>query len=199
MFNALVNDQPLPGEATGPSTSKKATPTTPAATARTSPTPSSTSAGPQTVSVAPGSVQLQVVNVSGRANVATNTMTSLNQLGFAITDADLLLPENQTQGAITVEYDPSNEAAALTVAAAVPGAVLVPTAGLGAEVKLMLGSDFDGTVHAVTVGQIVTPTVSAPGTSTSSSSSSTEITSAASQTLTSQQISGVNAGAAGCA
>jgi hypothetical protein len=125
-------------------------------------------------------------------------MTSLNQVGFAVTENDLVLPENQVQTAVTVEYDRSNEAAALTVAAAIPGATLVPATGLGSVVRLMLGSDFDGTVHAVAVGQIVTPTVGPADTSVASSSSA-PTTSAASQTLTTQQISGVNAGTAGCA
>lgn len=213
VFNALVNDQPLPGEATETTTTKKTSAATTAQTASTSTaaTASSTSAGPQTVTIAPDSVQLQVVNVTGRSGVATKTMTSLNELGFAITQDDLLLPENEVQTAVTVEYDPSNEAAALTVAAAVPGAVLVPTAGLGSVVKLMLGSDFDDTVQAVTVGETVTPTISAPDTSDAASSASAvssvssvssvvpTTTSAPSQTLTTQQISGVNAGTAGCA
>ena len=61
-------------------------------------------------------------------------------------------PDEQTQTGITVEYDPANLAAALTVAAAVPGATLVPTDGLGSQVRLLLGESYDGTVQAVVRG-----------------------------------------------
>jgi hypothetical protein len=167
------------------------------------------------ITVAPDSVDLQVVNVTGRSGVATETMTSLNSLGFAISESDLVLPENQVQTEITVEYDPSNEASALTVAAAVPGSRLVPTPGLGGQVRLLLGSSFEGTVHAVAVGQIVPASVTSaadPGAGggavtspdeqsvgSSSSSSPATTTRSPSPTLSTGQITGINAGTAGCA
>jgi LCP family protein required for cell wall assembly len=211
VFNALVNDQPLPGEATSRPSTKSSTsattPTTPAA-GRSSQTPARSSTVVQSLTVAPGSVNLQVVNVTGRAGEATRAKTALNGVGFAVTDQDLLLPQGQLQTPVTVEYDPANEAAALTVAAAVPGAELVPTPGLGTQVRLMLGSNFDGTVHAVALGQPVTESVgSAPGGSAAgaggqgapSSASRAPTTSSPSQTLTTGELSAINAETAGCA
>jgi LCP family protein required for cell wall assembly len=148
VFDALINDQPLPGE--------------PAATqsASTPEAPAATSAAPDSATtVDPSTVDLAIVNVSGRSGMATEAMGLLNDLGFAVTEDDLLAADDQTQTDITVEYDPDNLAAALTVAAAVPGAVLVPTTGLDTQVRLLLGESYDGTVQAVSAGVVVTGTI----------------------------------------
>jgi len=171
IWNALVNDQPLPGEVTAPpepltSSSPPAGSTTPSTSSpRASRAPStrvvtrvvtslvtSTPVVSQSISVSPGDVDLQVVNVAGRGGVATQAMNALNPLGFAISDPDLLLIEGDVRDGITVEFSAGNRAAALTVASAVPGATLVRTPGLGQQVRLMLGSSFDGTVRSVAVG-----------------------------------------------
>jgi hypothetical protein len=185
VFDALLNDRPLPGEpaAETPATSASATPTMP--------TPESGSTSGTTVD--PAKVDLAIVNVTGRTGVATAAMGELNGLGFDVTDDDLLAPEGSTQDAVTVEYDPANLAQALTVMAAVPGATLAPTEGLGSQVRLMLGKSFDGTVTAVRSGVSVTGTL-AESTATASTGGESTVTS-----LSSGDLAAVNAGEALCA
>jgi LCP family protein required for cell wall assembly len=188
VFDALINDQRLPGEPGAEAPSTAAIPLTPSMDAPA--TDAATQATGETVD--PASIDLAIVNVSGRSGVATSAMDLLNELGFAVTDDDLLAPEDQEQRSITVEYEPSNVDAALTVAAAVPGATLVPTEGLGDQVRLLLGEDFDGTVEQVDEGVPVTASL------TSGSPVPTGQATPA-PTLTSGELTSINAGAALCA
>ena len=186
VFDALLNDQRLPGEpgAETPTTTAQA-PTTASAEA----TPADGVVTGETVD--PSSITLSILNVSGRSGVATEAMGLLNNLGFAVTDDDLLAPEGQDQSGVTIEYDPVNVDQALTVAAAVPGATLIPTAGLGDEVRLLLGESFDGTVEAVESGVAVSATATGAGQATEPAS--------ATPTLSSGELTSINAGAALCA
>lgn len=138
----------------------------------------------------PASVDLTVVNVSGRSGVATEALGLLNDTGFGVTDADLLAPDGDVRPGVTVEYDPANLAAALTVAATVKGAELVPTDGLGKKVRLLLGKGWDGTITAVTAGAKVTGTVA---------TGSAAAPSGAPPTLTSGELPSINAGQQLCA
>ncbi|MEP6563344.1 MAG: LCP family protein, partial [Nakamurella sp.] len=182
VFSALLNDQPLPGEPAATS----------AAPETTAPSSTPTTQAPTGKTVDPGSIDLAIVNLTGRSGVATDTMGQLNDIGFDVAESNLLAPEGQEQSAITVEYDPTNAAQALTVAAAVPTATLVPIAGLGTKVRLLLGSTYDGTVQPVDVGTPVTGTL-AVGTTGALPSGS------AAAPLSSGELTSVNAGAALCA
>jgi LCP family protein required for cell wall assembly len=186
VFDALVNDQPLPGE---PAATE--TPSTPVA-----PSPSTSQSAPDSaVTIDPSTIDLVILNVSGRTGVATDTMEQLNGVGFAVTEDDLLAPEQDNQDGITVAYDPADPAnltAALTVAAAVPGATLVPTDGLGSQIQLLLGASFDGTVQSVPVGSTVTGTVAEPISGSPTGASTTA-------SLSSGELESVNAGEALCA
>ncbi len=150
VFDALVNDRPLPGEPAATQSSSAAPTTAP-------PTPT-TDAPKSARTIDPADVDLTVVNVTGRTGVATEAMTLLNDTGFGLTDADLEAPDGQTAPGVTIEYEPANLAAALTVAAAV-GGTLVPTTGLGRQVRLLLGRTWNGKVAAVQAGVVVTGTV----------------------------------------
>ena len=182
VFNALLNDQPLPGEPAA--TSAATAPVTP-----TQPTPGGTVTGE---TVDPGAIDLAILNVSGRSGVATKAMDQLNAVGFAVTEDQLLAPQGQQQTGVTVEYGPSQLAAALTVAAAVPGATLVPNDGLGSQVRLLLGESYDGTVTAVSSGVAATGTLSDQTASSGADQSAVG-------TLTSGELASINAGAALCA
>ncbi len=117
-------------------------------------------------------------------------MEQLNGYGFAVTENDLQLADETAQDAATVEYAPDNLDAALTVAAAVPGATLVPTDQLGSNVRLVLGESFDGTFGPVSAGQTVTGSVA---------STSGSVSGSATPTLSSGELAGINAGDALCA
>jgi hypothetical protein len=182
VFSALLNDQPLPGEPAATSAAEQ----TPA------PTNTASTAPPTGKTVDPGSIDLAIVNLTGRTGVATETMSQLNDIGFEVSEDNLLAPEGQIQSEITVEYDPSNVAQALTVASAVPNAALVPVAGLGTQVRLLLGSTYAGEVQPVNVGSTVTGTLAEGTTGALPSESSVA-------PLSSGELTSVNAGAELCA
>jgi len=117
-----------------------------------------------------------------------------------------------------VLYAPQNRAAALTVAASVPGAILEEQDDLGSRVRLLLGTDYTGKVTKVQVGDAVpaalrstggvagstgsssddsssTPADGAGAASTTASTKSTGTV----PTLASTDLSSVNAASAGCA
>ncbi len=135
LLNALRNDLPVPGTETPP-------------VETTAPT---TADAVTTLSVGPEAVDLEIVNATGTEGAATQAATDLDALGFTTTAADLKAADT-TQSGVTVQYSPGNEAAALTVAAAVPGSVPTAVDGLGSRVSLRLGTAFDGSVAAVAVG-----------------------------------------------
>lgn len=183
IFDALINDRPLPGE---PAASE--TPTTPGeSTAATSASGEASGTG---VTVDPATVKLTIVNATGQSGVATSAMNELNGYGFAVTVNDLQLADETAQAAATVEYAPENLDAALTVAAAVPGATLVPTDQLGSKVRLVLGESFDGPFSSVSAGVTVTGTVSPTSGAVSGSGT---------PTLSSGELPAINAGDALCA
>lgn len=209
VFDALINDLPLPGQeaAPKPATSApakpKATPTKPAAT----PT-----IAPPAITVAPAEVDLEVVNVAGRAGVAGEAQELLNALGYDIADDDLTLPtDGQVWDDITVLFDPDNKAAALTVAASVPGAVLEPRADLGDRVRLLLGTSFANEVRPVAVGDALPstlvetagssspPTTSAPAAGAPADNTAATPAPSATKTLTTKDVDPLNAANATCA
>lgn len=127
LFQAIRDGAPLPGE-------KKDT-TAPAPTTTTPPPPVLTAVDPATVT-------LQVLNDTEVAGLAGDVTGALAPLGFTAT------PGNAAEAitGVQVRYSAGQEAAAATVASAVPGATLTPTAGLGAVVQLVLGTDVRGTL-----------------------------------------------------
>ncbi len=176
LLNALRNDQPVPGTDTNASSSGSA-PTT--------------ATDVSTLTVAPAGVDLEIVNASSVNGLATKAAAALTDLGFAVKSGALKSDANVATG-ITVEYSSGNEAAALTVAVAVDGAVLKvrpggSATGLGSVVSLRLGESYADKLTAVAVGDPIpaallasVPAGSAgnvltPTTSTSAPASSTSL------------------------
>lgn len=186
VFDDLINDLPLPGEVTAAPTK---VPTTPVA-------PTKTSAPSLQLTVSPAKVALEIYNLTGQTDIATTTQQRLDAVGFAVSEGQLFRPEGQTQTGTTVLYAPANRAAALTVAAAVPGSTLVVTPGLGSTVRLLLGSSYAGSVIAVQVGQQAPQSLA---TAVSTGSSISTNSPAAGTTLGSTDLSSVNAAAGSCA
>jgi len=192
LFDDLVNDLPLPGEVTTPATARaKPTPVPPGPTTTPAPT--------LKLTVDPSKIALEIYNVTGKGNVAGTARTSLNALGFKVTEDQVFRPEDQTETATTVQFAPANRAAALTVAAAVPGSTMVLTPGLGSTVRLVLGTSYTGFVSSVSVGQRAPPSLgTAISTGPSVSTTPQDSTSATTATAGSTKLSSVNAGEAGC-
>ncbi len=135
LLNALRNDTAVPGSE-GP--------------ADTSAAPTSAT-DVTTLTVDPAAVDLEIVNATTKAGVAGKAATALTDLGFVTTDKDLVAAD-VAEIAITVQYTAGNEAAALTVASAVRGAILTPVDGLGSRVVLRLGSSYQAELTPVAVG-----------------------------------------------
>lgn len=208
VFQALLNDQPLPGEPAA--TSASPTPTVPSPDSSTAaPTPSSgpVTSGPVTATaVDPSGITLTIVNSTGRPGTASTAADGLAAYGFDVPEDNLVATDQVADFAAVVEYptggaDPAADlAAATTVAAAVPGAVLVPVAGAGSGVRLVLGQEFDGTLRSVSPGAVVSgtvdPSLTAPPVDSTGTSGSAAPPAAS---LTSGALESVNAGQALCA
>ncbi|UFS95174.1 LCP family protein [Nocardia huaxiensis] len=134
IFRAIIDDQPLPGE------KKQDDPEETTSAAPTS--------KPKLLAVDPSTVSLQVSNGSGIGGVASTTATKLSNQGFQIYSTG-----NYAEGTSTktkVRYSAGQEAAAATVASAIPGSTLEATSGMGSIVEVVIGSDFAGTIKAPT-------------------------------------------------
>jgi hypothetical protein len=116
--------------------------------------PAST-AGMRTITVPPRSISVRVVNGVGKAGLAGTVSSSLGAQGFTITSL------GSTSGTVVtdsvVRYGPGQSAAALTVAAAVPGAVVQPDSTLGASLELVLGTNYHGVTTAQVGQQVPAP------------------------------------------
>ncbi|MEB3061809.1 LCP family protein [[Mycobacterium] zoologicum] len=141
LFDAIINDDPLPGEnnhnATSVSTTSTAAPSTAA--------PSSVApAKPQVeqvraVTTSPGEVTVRVSNATEQTGLAAATSENLQQWGFDVDNADDYPGTVKTS---KVLFSPGNEQAAATVSSALGGAPIERITGLGNIVRVVLGSDF---------------------------------------------------------
>lgn len=203
IFQALLNDQPLPGEPAA-ETSASPTPSVPVPGSSTAPSSAAPTAGPvSAVAVDPATIDLSITNSTGRPGTASTAASDLSAYGFDIPEDKLVATDEVADFAAIVQYptdgaDPQADlAAATTVAAAVPGSVLVPVTG-SSGIRLVLGQEFDGTVQSVSEGGTVTasidPSITAPPPTAAS-----ETTSSAVSSLTSGALESVNAGQALCA
>ena len=87
-------------------------------------------------------VTVDVFNGTGRAGLAGTTASALRAAGFAVGGTDNA--DRRDYSRTEIRYDPSREAQARTLAAAVSGATLVERAGIGDSVQLVIGSGFAG-------------------------------------------------------
>ncbi len=152
LFDAVIDTGELPdpaGEAVA-----GAAPTDPALTepaAAADPVPAGT-----TVSVAPAGVTVDVLDGSGAGRTG-EVADGLAAAGFRVGARGV---EPATVQRTVVRYGPAALEPARTVAAAVPGAVLVETDLVGTAVQLVVGPDFTG-LAPVDLGTPV-PTTAAP-------------------------------------
>jgi len=123
LYDSIINDKPQAPKAAKPAGSPK----------------------PNVLTVAPQEVQVRVLNGVGVNGLGRKVSGDLQTAGFTTVE-----PTNAPSTATTtVRYSPDNRAAALTLAAAVPGAVLQADASTALD--LVVGSNYTG-VKTVKVG-----------------------------------------------
>ncbi|MBS9532415.1 LCP family protein [Mycobacterium sp. M1] len=161
LFDAIINDDPLPGEndhnttsaptstaPTSAATPKSSTATTSPSTSATATTASGTrtteapvhSEQIKAVTTAPADVTVRVSNGTDQSGLAASAADAFEQAGFNVTGAD---DYSGTAKATTVLFSPGNEQAAATVAAALPNHPPIErVGGMGSTVRVVLGPDF---------------------------------------------------------
>ncbi|NKX88932.1 LCP family protein [Nocardia coubleae] len=144
IFRAIIDDQPLPGEQTAPPITNPSTPAAP-------------TQAPKMYAVSPASVSLLVTNGTQTAGMARQAANKLSNFGFGIYNV-----ANATEYTDTTEvrYAEGNEAAAATVASAIPGAVLQRDDDLSGIIEVVVGSDYTGQVRTPTTVGAELPAVS---------------------------------------
>lgn len=143
IFNAIIDDEPLPGEEAkkddaGSSSSKSSTASAPT----TKNTPTRVSATAQS----PGNIGVRVLNGTGHSGAAAEVSDQLTPLGF---DVRGVADASQNVDETVIRYGTGEQDAAATIAKVFPGASiqLDPTVKSGVEV--ILGKNFTGNVGSV--------------------------------------------------
>lgn len=170
LFDAIINDNPLPGEKNAdntpvPGTPESATLTPESSTAAPEPAPA-TDPGRlvNAVTTDPAQITVQVSNSTGQTGLGATAADELQAHGFNVTTPD---DYPDSLPSTTVFFAPGNEQAAATVASSFANATVEQVTGLGDTVQVVLGSDFN-TVNAPTPSgspvqvQVVRGTSTAP-------------------------------------
>ncbi|MDI3313669.1 MAG: LCP family protein [Mycobacterium sp.] len=156
LFDAIINDDPLPKEPKEPKEPKghdQNTQTLGAAPTGSAPTGKPTVGTPpgrsteraespeqlQAVTTAPQDVTVQVSNSTGRSGLATTATNELARRGFKV-----LAPDDYPSPlkSTTVFFSPGNEQAAVTVASTLANPKIERATGSGSVVQVVLGPDF---------------------------------------------------------
>ncbi|OBK79980.1 LCP family protein [Mycobacterium sp. 1164985.4] len=142
IFDAIINDDPLPEEKNADNTPVPGTPesstTEPESAA---PTHDSAPSGElvDAITTDPADITVQVSNSTGEDGLAATAASELQTHGFNVTSPDDYPgPLDST----TVFFSPGNEKAAATVASSFANAKIERISGMGDTVRVVLGSDF---------------------------------------------------------
>src|ERR1700734_3327899 len=139
LFDAIINDDPLPGEnaltATSSPPTKSLTSKAPQASRSAEPHPEQV----QAVTAAPQDVTVQVSNSTTKSGLAAIASTELKHHGFKVKTPD---DYPSSLKSTTVFFSPGNEKAAATVAASLANPKVKRVTGIGHVVQVVLGPDF---------------------------------------------------------
>jgi LCP family protein required for cell wall assembly len=141
LFDAIINDDPLPGENNQNETT---TPTT-ATNSPLASSSASTDTAPHdgdlvdAVTTEPETITVQVSNSTGRDGLGATAASELQQHGFVVTTPD---DYPSSLPSTTVFFSSGNEQAAATVASAFPHPQIERVSGMGDVVQVVLGRDF---------------------------------------------------------
>ncbi|MGH3675960.1 MAG: LCP family protein [Mycobacterium sp.] len=140
IFDAIINDDPLPEEKNADNTP---VPGTPESTTIETPTPEPSANGGEVVDAVttdPTAVTVKVSNSTGQDGLGATATSELQQHGFNVDEPDDYPgPLSST----TVFFSPGNEQAAATVASAFADPTIERVTGMGEVVQVVLGSDFN--------------------------------------------------------
>ncbi len=150
IFDAIINDDPLPEEKNADNTPVPGTPESQTQTPTQDASPATELV--DTVTTNPSDITVQVSNSTGEDGLAATAADELQTHGFnVITPDDYPGPLDAT----TVFFSPGNEQAAATVASAFPNANIERSTSLGDVVQVVLGSDFYSVTSPPTSGSPV--------------------------------------------
>jgi LCP family protein required for cell wall assembly len=140
LFDAIINDDPLPEEKNADNTP---VPATPEASAPSAASVDATGELVDAVTTSPGGITVRVSNSTGEDGLASTAASELEQHGFTVDTPD---DYPGPLGSTTVFFSSGNEQAAATVASsfanpAVPSIERV--SGMGNVIRVVLGSDFN--------------------------------------------------------
>ncbi|BBX46486.1 LCP family protein [Mycobacterium cookii] len=154
LFNAIINDEPLPGE-----NDLNATTSPPTKTMTSKANQSQTSKAPdphperlEALTASPRDVTVQVSNSTAKSGLAGTASSQLKRQGFKVKAPDDYPTALKTT---TVLFSPGNEQAAATVAAEFANAKVEQITGTGHVVQVVLGSDFSSVGATPPVGSSV--------------------------------------------
>lgn len=186
LFDAIIDDKPLPGEndnnetlapvtttkssrasssASGSATSETESSSDSAASAESDESSSVTTTEElKVVAGDPRDITVQVGNATETKGLATAATREFESFGFDVLDPDFT--DWGTKTSTTVYYSLGNEQAAATVAATLPGAGTKRITGLGETIQVVLGSDFSTVKYPQASGTPLTVSVTHAGTST---------------------------------
>jgi LCP family protein required for cell wall assembly len=136
LFDAIINDDPLPEEKNADNAPVPGTPEPSTST----PAPGSENAElVNAVTTNPQDITVRVSNSTGENGLASTAATDLQSHGFNVTTPDDYPgPLSST----TVFFSPGNEQAAATVASSFTNPTIERVTGMGDVVRVVLGSDF---------------------------------------------------------
>jgi LCP family protein required for cell wall assembly len=144
LFDAIINDDPLPEEKNPDNTPVPGTPeSTVSATPESAPSSSAPAPGNaelvDAVTTSPADITVKVSNSTGEDGLASTAASELQSHGFNVTTPDDYPgPLSST----TVFFSPGNEQAAATVASSFTNPTIERVTGMGDVVRVVLGSDF---------------------------------------------------------
>lgn len=177
LFDAIIEDEPLPGEndlnetlspraeTTTSSSSSESTSEETSTTETTTTATTTTTEDVKAVAADPRDVTVQVANATEQSGLAETATAEFQGYGFDVWEPDYYSDWSGTYRT-TVYYSLGNEQAAATVAATLPGARTERISGLGEVVQVVLGSDFTSVKYPQASGTPLTVNVTYTGGST---------------------------------
>ncbi|WP_328825211.1 LCP family protein [Tomitella gaofuii] len=167
IFDAIIDDEPLPGEQRKDAKAAAATSEAPVPTgAPADPGTGNGADAPQVHAMSPGSIPVQVSNASSINGFASATADDLGAEGFQIYSVG-----NHTSDVpgTVIQFSGDNLAAAATVASAFPGAKLQRTSGLGSIVEVLLSDNSpQSIISPAAPGSVLNPVLAGDSTESGS-------------------------------